>query len=405
MKSFWKYAMLPMLLVGLIITLFNGCKSSDDDHNPSAKGVTSLSGTETDAQIIQRYKDAGYSVFKNTCTAGSSGYDLGYLFLKDATSGDGYEYRAAQVNFTKSSCDSTITHSMAVQENVFWVNLTTDSSADDNKPADAVIGKGMNLYVTDVKITANTQGVVDKFKAVSNASSYSFYAYSGQLTPSVSSIPITDTRYASTGFCGTTDWSVGVTKDIDLPGDDTSNDSTVIAKNTKDIGLLAAGGLTDCGLPPRGDVAAFYFDVGGPGTNATSDIGITRKLLDGTSTPDMSYTLTGDASSGVQGSDNYPDVFNIQLFLKKGIALSSDDSADEVNAIWLTATQNTGVGDVSADNSVYKWYSGARGEIDAVYDSNNGVFVPVQDAFFAQKDGTYPFDYVTTGTGAYYRED
>jgi hypothetical protein len=402
MKSFWKYAM----LAGLVITLFSGCAESDDDYNPSAESsVASLSGTETDAQVIQRYKEAGYTAFKNTCTAGSSGYGLGYLFLKDATSGTGYEYHGAQVNFTKSSCDSTVTHSLVVQENVFWVDLVTDSSADENKPASAAIGKGMNLYVTDVKITPNSQTIVDKFKATSNASSYAFYAYSGQLTPTPSSIPISDTRYKATGFCGTTDWTVGITNNIPLPGDDTSTDATVIAKNSKDIGLLSAGGLTDCAIPPRGDVTAFYFDVGGPGTNATSDIGITRKLLDGTTDLDMSYTLTGDASSGVQGSDSYPDIFNIQLYLKKGIALSNDASADEVNTIWLTTSQNTGVGDVSSDNSVYKYYSGTRGEIDAVYDQTNTVFVPVQDAFYASKNGTYPFDYITTGSGAYYRED
>jgi hypothetical protein len=400
MTKIIKHMVIPIFIIGISFVLFTSCKSSDDDYNPSATDNSLPSDASTDAQFVQAYKDAGYSTFKNTCAAASSGYGLSYLFLKQSADAS-YDYDGVQLNFTKTDCDETVSHSLVVQENSFWVDLVTDTSADTSKPASAAIGKGMNLYVTDVKITPNSQTIVDKFKAVSNASSYTYSQYSGTTTPGTGTIAISATRYAATGFCGTTDWNVGISKNVNLPGDDTSTDSTVIGLNSKDIGLLSASGLTDCALPPRGDVSAFYFDVGGPGTSA----GLTGKGIMNDGATAAIGAGNGSALNGVSGSDGKADVLNIQLFLKKGIALSNDASADAVNTIWLTSSQNTGVGSVTANNSMHTTYAGAAGEIETVYSTANDVFLQVQDAFYLSTNKTYPFDYITTGSGAYYRED
>jgi hypothetical protein len=373
MTKIIKHMVIPIFIIGISFVLFTSCKNSDDDYNPSATDNSLPSDASTDAQYVQAYKDAGYSTFKNTCAEASSGYKLSYLFLKQSADAS-YDYEGAQVSFTKTDCDATVTHSLAVQENIFYVKLTTDTSADYYKPASAAVGKGMNLYVTDVKITPNSPAIVTKFKATANKDPYSYTAYlATSYTGTTGSIPFSYTSYSATGFCGTTDWSLGVTKDVYLPGDSTADAGT----NTRDAGLLADGGLTDCALPPRGD-AKFYFDVGGAGGSAG---------------------VGGTAANGISGSDGTADIYNAQLYLRFGIALSNDSSADEVNTIWLTETQsNTGVESVPSS-----LYGGLAGAIDNVFTASG--FIPAETAFYASKNNNYPWDFVTTGSGPFYKED
>ena len=372
MKKIIKYAIIPIFIIGMSLVLFTACKS-DDDYNPSAEDNSLPAAAKTDAQFVQGYKDAGYTTFKNTCTAASSGYGLNYLFIKQSSDAS-YDYEGVQLNFTKSSCDETVSHSLAVQENTFYVKLETDASADYYKPASATVGKGMNIYVTDVKITPNSPAIVTKFKTEANKSQYEYTKYeAGNPSGTTGYIPISYTSYAETGFCGTTDWELGVTKNIDLPGDTTSDPG----KNTRDVGLLSDAGLTDCALPPRGD-ALFYFDIGGDGTGAG---------------------VGGDANNGITGSDGTADIMNAQIYLKAAMALSSDVSADEVNTIWMSATQNnTGV--ESLPTSLWGLVAGA---IDQVY--TGAPFTPAENAFYGSKNEDYPWDYVTTGSGPFYKED
>jgi len=368
MEKIIKYAIIPIFIIGMSLVLFTACKS-DDDYNPSSDVTTLSSDATTDAGFIQSYKDQGYAAFKNECTAATSGYELNYLFLKESSDAS-YDYEGVQLNFTKSSCDDTVDYSLVVQENIFYAKFVTDTSADFYKPSSAAVGKGLNLYVTDVKITPNSPGIVSTFNAVSNSDPYEYTQWDGSATGTTGEIPFSVTSYASTGFCGATGWELGVTKDIVLPGESASPST-----NSFNLGLASDSALTDCPIPPRGD-KLFYVDVGGDGT-----------------------AVGGDGDDGVTGSDGTADIMDAQVYLKAAIALSSDISADEVNTIWLSETQdNTGV--ESTPTTLFGIVAGA---IDRVY--TGAPWSEAEDAFEASKNEDYPWDYVTTGSGPFYRED
>ncbi|MCP4298662.1 MAG: hypothetical protein GY786_23995 [Proteobacteria bacterium] len=371
MSKIWKSSTIIILLVALNLMLFVACQGDDDDFNPTASSsIVSLSDVTGDATFIQGYKDAGYTAFRNTCAAITSGYAESYLFIKKDIDGSN-DYNAVQMNLTKSSCDSSVTHSLVIQENTFNIDLNDDTSTDHYKPSSAAVGKGMNLYVTDVKITPNSPAIVATFKAVSNATSYSYVAYLASSAVGTSaSIPTSYTSYSSTGFCGTTDWAVGVTKDVALPGDGTND-----AQNSIDVGLLSESGLTDCAIPPRGD-KSFYFDIGGDGSS-----------------------FGGSATNGITGADGTADILG-EIYLKAGIAFSSDVSADDANTIWLSSTQSN-LGVKAFPTSLFGSVTGA---IDNIFNGMN-YSTSAEAGFWGSKNEDYPYDYVTTGSGAYYKVD
>lgn len=274
--------------------------------------------------------------------SGTDLYKQNYLFIKASTTASPIagktdptvantwqtdttaDFDMVMINYTLLECAS---QPLITQKVIGLIDVSADVANPSRVDYGILKKKEARIHVSDLTVTPGSAAVVYKFLTSVNRD------LSTDLGDTYS-INRTDTNYSATGFCGITNWAVGVESNPLLPGEIPAGDTT--DDSSRNLLYATDGGLGDCALVPVGD------------TTMDATTLVTFALIGLGQAPATAAALATGATTASFLRDTIGFDTNEDSDLSSRDATNDQFFWNELETIWLTGLTHLGTGFYSA---------------------------------------------------------